>query len=69
MRKEKDYSALSSPCMGIRKSQMTDQEMLEELKNWDEESWKLFKQKNYETIPLSFQVESPKDCMEQSDHD
>ena len=48
---------------------MTDQEMLEELKNWDEESWKLFKQKNYETITLSFQVESPKDCMEQSDHD
>jgi hypothetical protein len=46
---------------------MTDQEMLEELKNWDEESWKLFKQKNYETIPPSFQAESPKDCMERSD--
>jgi len=69
MRKEKDYSALSNPCTGIRKSKMTDHEMLEELKNWDEESWKMFKQRNYETIPLSFQVESPKDCMEQSDHD
>jgi repressor LexA len=27
MRKEKDYSALSNPCTGIRKSQMTERQM------------------------------------------
>ena len=48
---------------------MTDQEMLEELKTWDDEVWKRFKEQNYETITLSFKKESPKDCMEQSDHD
>ena len=33
---------------------MTEQEMLEELKTWDEEAWKKFKQDNYEVINLEF---------------
>jgi hypothetical protein len=31
---------------------MSEQEMLEELKTWDEEAWKKFKQDNYEVISL-----------------
>jgi hypothetical protein len=31
---------------------MTEQEMLEELKTWDEEAWKKFKEQNYEVINL-----------------
>ena len=33
---------------------MTEEEMLEELKNWDEEAWKRFKQQNYEVINLGY---------------
>lgn len=33
---------------------MTDEEMLEELKNWDDEAWQNFKQTRYEVINLDF---------------
>ena len=36
---------------------MTEQEMLEELKTWDEEAWKKFKQDNYEVISLEFALD------------
>jgi hypothetical protein len=36
---------------------MTEAEMLEELKTWDDEVWKNFKKNNYETISLSFKLE------------
>ena len=31
---------------------MTEEQMLEELKTWDDEAWKLFKQTQYEVIEL-----------------
>jgi hypothetical protein len=37
--------------------EITESEMLEELKTWDDEVWKRFKEQNYETINLSFQVD------------
>jgi hypothetical protein len=36
---------------------MTEEEMLQELKDWDLESWDRFKKENYETIVVEF----PKD--------
>jgi hypothetical protein len=33
---------------------MTEQEMLEELKTWDEKAWKCFKQTQYEVIEINF---------------
>jgi hypothetical protein len=36
---------------------MTEQEMLEELKTWDDEVWRQFKQQNYEVIVLRFESE------------
>ncbi len=38
--------------------EMTEQEMLEELKTWDEEAWKRYKNANYETINLEFEVKN-----------
>jgi hypothetical protein len=39
---------------------MTEEQMLEELKTWDDQIWKKFKQNNYETINLEFpKEESP----------
>ena len=35
---------------------MTEQEMLEELKTWDEEAWKKFKETQYETIEIGFKL-------------
>jgi hypothetical protein len=35
---------------------MTEAEMIEELKTWDEAAWKRFKEKNYETINIQFEV-------------
>jgi hypothetical protein len=35
---------------------MSEAEMLEELKTWDDAVWNKFKQNNYETISLSFDV-------------
>lgn len=37
--------------------EMTEAEMLEELKTWDDDAWKLFKEKNYETISIEFKLE------------
>jgi len=31
---------------------MTEEQMLEELKTWDDEAWQKFKQTNYEVISL-----------------
>jgi len=36
---------------------MTDEELLEELKTWDDEVWDKFKQENYETISLGFKLD------------
>jgi hypothetical protein len=36
---------------------MTEEEMLEELKTWDEEAWQRFKRDNYEVINLEFKLE------------
>jgi hypothetical protein len=36
---------------------MTEEEMIEELKTWDEDAWRKYKQENYETIVLSFKEE------------
>ena len=36
---------------------MTEEEMLEELRTWDEEAWKRFKEQNYETINIEFKLE------------
>jgi len=36
---------------------MTEEEMLEELKTWDEEAWQRFKRNNYEVINLGFKLE------------
>jgi hypothetical protein len=36
---------------------MTEAEMLEELKTWDDEVWAKFKRENYETISLGFKLE------------
>jgi hypothetical protein len=43
--------------MQDRKPKLTEKEMLEELKTWDDEVWKKFKQEKYETISLSFKLE------------
>jgi len=34
---------------------MTESEVLEELKTWDDEVWNKFKRENYETIVLKFE--------------
>ena len=36
---------------------MTEEEMLEELKTWDQDAWDRFKKENYETISLDFKLE------------
>ena len=36
---------------------MTEAEMIEELKTWDDEVWNRFKRENYETIVLRFKTE------------
>jgi hypothetical protein len=36
---------------------MTEEEMLEELKTWDDGAWEKFKQENYETISLGFKLD------------
>jgi len=49
---------------------MTDEQMLAELKNWDDQVWKKFKQNNYETINLEFQKEeSPLGLNVRNEHD
>jgi hypothetical protein len=35
---------------------MTEEQTIEELKTWDDSVWKLFKEENYETISLSFDL-------------
>jgi hypothetical protein len=40
---------------------MTEEQMLEELKNWDEESWKKFKETQYEVIALTPMPENKND--------
>lgn len=35
---------------------MTEEEMLEELKTWDDEAWQKFKDQNYETIHVEFDL-------------
>ena len=37
--------------------EMTEAEMLEELKTWDDEAWAKFKRDNYETINLEFKLD------------
>ena len=37
--------------------QMTEEEMLEELKTWDDDAWNRFKRENYETINIGFKLE------------
>ena len=34
---------------------MTEEQMLEELKTWDDEVWKKFKETQYEVINLGYQ--------------
>jgi hypothetical protein len=34
---------------------MTEAQMIEELKTWDDEAWKRFKQTQYEVISLTFE--------------
>ena len=41
--------------------EMTEQEMLEELKTWDDEVWNNFKKNNYETINLGFCIDDDDD--------
>lgn len=36
---------------------MTEAEMLEELKTWDDEVWEKFKRENYETINIGFMLD------------
>jgi hypothetical protein len=36
---------------------MSEQEMLEELKTWDEEAWKKFKRDNYEVINIEIPLD------------
>lgn len=35
---------------------MTEKQMLEELKTWDEEAWKRYKEANYELIEINFKL-------------
>lgn len=37
--------------------EMTEAEMLEELKTWDDEVWEKFKRENYETINIGFMLD------------
>jgi hypothetical protein len=34
---------------------LTDAQMIEELKTWDDEAWRKFKQTQYEVISLNFE--------------
>ena len=42
-------------------SLMSEEQMLEELKNWDEEAWQNFKRTKYEVINLDFIPEEGQD--------
>ena len=48
---------------------MTEQEMLEELKTWDDAVWEKFKRDNYETINIGFKIESPSGLNVRNEHD
>ena len=39
---------------------MTKEQTIEELKTWDDSVWKRFKEENYETISLSFDLSASK---------
>ena len=41
--------------------EMTEAEMLEELKTWDDEVWENFKKNNYETINIGFKLDKEDD--------
>ena len=41
--------------------EVTQEQMLEELKTWDDDAWQKFKQTNYEVIYLGFIPDSQDD--------
>ena len=38
---------------------MTEEQALEELKTWNDSVWKSFKEQNYETINVEFDLHAP----------
>jgi hypothetical protein len=38
---------------------MTKEQTIEELKTWDDSVWKSFKEQNYETINVEFDLHAP----------